>query len=377
MQTIARSKLAEARYAEASSDRLLITFAPFDYRPESDSFWGHAIAEKLGYSAIGISSLSGRDWFPRVGIMPLIPEVREISRRYSTVVVYGGSMGGYGALKYGSALGAGHAVAFAPQYTLDPRTEPETIYSRFYSPELHKGMEIGAGDAPENSVILYDPRHKTDAMRVRCIASVTPGLSLIPLPYTGHRCIQVAAGTDRIAAILDLAINRRITELATLGRSLRVRSPLRYSTLATAAIPRSIALAERILESCPVRIPPKLQADMKYEIAEHYLVNGNNSLARQASEEAVKLQPDGPKFLRQLAKIYVKLELWGPAVESLQAVLAAAKNDIPSMITLAHIFHKLGDRERSEEFLVKAGTIDPAHPRYISGSASLHAAWVR
>lgn len=375
LPVIARSNLAEASYLDIPSSRLLITFSSFNYRPHDGSFWGDTIAEKLGWSAIGITSLNGRDWFPRAGMLQLIPKVREISERYKTVVAYGGSMGGYAALKYGRAVGANHTVAFAPQFTLDPELEPEKIYNQHYSATLHKDMEISSGDASDNSVIFYDPRHKTDTIRVKHIQAAEPAVSLIPIPYTGHKCILIAAGMDRLLSILDFTTTGRISELVSLGRRLRKDSPVRYSTLAAAAIPRSTDLAEKILSSSRIKIPSKLQAETKYEIAERHFKKGYYDRSLKMAGEASKLQPDDPKYHRQVAKICVKMRLWESAIASLEKVLDLVGNDIPTLVTLAHIFHHLGNRCKAEEFLLSAEKADAHHPRYINGSAQLYAAW--
>jgi tetratricopeptide (TPR) repeat protein len=212
---------------------------------------------------------------------------------------------------------------------------------------------------------------------VNYIKTVEPRAALIPLPYAGHKCIQVAAGADRISSILDLTTGNRVSDLLALGRRLRATSPARYSNLAILAIPRRPALAERIMAAAPVFVPLPLIAEFRMALAEHFLSQGEYLRALEASSVAASMQPDDPNTHRQVGKVCTTMRLWQPAIAAYERVIAISKEDVPTLITLAHLAHHAGDRVISEGYLTRAERIDPNHPRYVSGSNQLCTAWGR
>jgi hypothetical protein len=100
-------------------------------------------------------------------------------------IVYGNSMGGFGALQFGGSLGADLVIAMAPQFSMDGRKAPLerryngdmarlAAYHRAASPEALPGDEfihdsIDAVSLPSRTYILYDPGQPVDAAHVAFI----------------------------------------------------------------------------------------------------------------------------------------------------------------------------------------------------------------
>ena len=101
-------------------------------------------------------------------------------------IVYGSSMGGFGALQFGGRLGATQVIAIAPQFSMDRRKVPEEhrfsddvrlLRARWEArvPGSPRGAEfihddIASAALPERTVVIYDPLHPVEAEHVRHIA---------------------------------------------------------------------------------------------------------------------------------------------------------------------------------------------------------------
>ncbi|MFC3168117.1 MULTISPECIES: tetratricopeptide repeat protein [Paracoccus] len=307
----------------------------------------------------------------------MVPAIREVSRRFRTVIVYGGSMGVYAALKYGNLLEADHAIAFSPQYTLDPEVEQEKIYNRHFRPELHAGMQIATLDVCRNATVFYDTRHRADTQRVGLIRKQAPWITEIALPNTGHSCVQVFAGTANMKALFDSTIAADTAAIRRTARALRVKSVLRYVTTATAAIPRDPDLARRISAKSPVPIPEVLAAELDFKLAVHHVKARNLAAAHEAAMSAVSLQPQKSHHHRLIGQIHFLRKDWTAALQAYDEALKADPRDILALVAKANIYNHTGDRENVVGHLSAAADIDAAHPALKTARDRIEADWRR
>lgn len=207
----------------------LIVFGPRQEDPQPHNWWGIGLARREEVDIVGIAS---RDftWFPPAAMAELLPVIRAAAQ--PEAVVYGFSMGGYAALKYGRALGARGVLALSPQYSIDPADG--TVGRRgltYYDPALHAGMRVTPGEYPDQSLLLWDPLVGADDRHARAIA-VLPGIRPLPLRMAGHATPAVLAETRRIVPVAEALLAGETERAAGLIREARRHSPTVLSALA-------------------------------------------------------------------------------------------------------------------------------------------------
>ncbi len=67
---------------------------------------------------------------------------------------YGGSMGGYAAIKYSNLLNMQKIVAFVPQFSIDREVVEDRRYAEFFDASIHQNMQIQA-DEVDASLGVY------------------------------------------------------------------------------------------------------------------------------------------------------------------------------------------------------------------------------
>lgn len=190
-----------------------------------------------------------------------------------TVVAYGHSMGGYGAVKYARAFHASCVIAFGPQYSIDPADLDgrDPRYRSYFRAALHEGMRIAANDAVPNTYVFYDPFYAADAYNAERIAEVT-GCTLIPVYCTGHDCIQPFAGTAVVKELIDRCLAADVPGLRALANRLRRAHWARKQHLAIHLLRRHPRWALRLYEKYCMDIGRERFADFAAALAANGLV---------------------------------------------------------------------------------------------------------
>jgi hypothetical protein len=127
----------------------------------------------------------------------LLQHLQPILSQFKNIVGYGGSMGGYAAIKYAKDLNMNRVVAMVPQYSIDPSEVEDKRYTDFYDADLNANMRIQAQDIVEDCeyIIVYDPYFENDKEHYLKIKPLIPQLHTLHLPYTGHDAIAVLANS--------------------------------------------------------------------------------------------------------------------------------------------------------------------------------------
>jgi hypothetical protein len=236
---------------------LLVTFAPRDMTADGLRFWGEKIAAKAGIDALGIVA-KRPNWYPAASMAPLREAAGPLLAGFHEIVTYGASMGGYGALKYGAALGAQTAIAICPQASIDPAdtvpVKPRSV--QHFRPELHAGMRVAPGDLPARSHIFFDPFQPHDDRQVALLRDVAPAARVTRVPMSGHETIHLFAGTEIATSLIEACRRDDLTTLRALVSKQRRTHWLRLATTARmAALRGRTALARRLLERRGEQIP--------------------------------------------------------------------------------------------------------------------------
>lgn len=185
-----------AIYLQGDSDTLVLSFGDLITRAKGLSINAEKSLMKYDYAVVGIMPKQ-KSWFPASSMSALLEQLQPILNQYKNIVGYGGSMGGYAAIKYARSLRMNRVVAMVPQYSIDPAEVEDKRYTDFYDAELNADMRIQAQDivADCEYIIVYDPYFENDKEHYLKIKPLIPQLHTLHLPYTGHDAIAVLANS--------------------------------------------------------------------------------------------------------------------------------------------------------------------------------------
>lgn len=213
-----------ALYQEGRGDAVIVSFAP---RQDRASIWGGAFLSRFGVPLIGLVDHQA-SWFPEADMARILPLLRPILAERKHVVLYGFSMGAYGALKYSAALGAEQVLAFSPQYSIAPADVGDFDRRRpglFFRPELHAEMRIRAGDLGGRMLVFRDPQFHEDVRHAALIAAQGP-VETVATPMSQHDSARHFVSGQGIAQLLRRAIAGRPQPARAVRRDFRTQRRL-------------------------------------------------------------------------------------------------------------------------------------------------------
>ncbi|MBL8322358.1 MAG: hypothetical protein JNJ93_08820, partial [Acinetobacter sp.] len=186
-------------FLKGSSEELIFSFGDLITRAKGLSVNAEKSLHKFDFNVIGIMPKQ-KSWFPERSIAAMLDSIQPVIAPFQRRIAYGGSMGGYAAIKYSNLLDAQRVVAMVPQYSIDPDDVEDTRYNMFYQPELNGSMQIKPEDvSPEREyIVVFDPYYAADRVHVEHLKPVIPHAHLLHLPYTGHDAIAVLASSELV-----------------------------------------------------------------------------------------------------------------------------------------------------------------------------------
>jgi hypothetical protein len=225
-------------FHRGSSDYLLITFGDLINLANDDHFYAENPAKKLSISCLGFMAKEP-NWFPTESVEAAYKHVFTLVSHFEQRVTYGGSMGGYAAIKFSALLNANQAIAFCPQWSID-REECDGFdsgWSGYFSPSM-KGMGIKARDMKGNIFCFADRSNKTDLFHVERIAVLSKNVTIINIPTCGHHITAVLAGTENINTLIYLCRANDISRIRSYTSQIRKNNIFRKTLLVERAINR-------------------------------------------------------------------------------------------------------------------------------------------
>lgn len=186
-------------FLKGSSEELIFSFGDLITRAKGLSVNAEKSLHKFDFNVIGIMPKQ-KSWFPERSIAAMLDSIQPVIAPFQQRIAYGGSMGGYAAIKYSSLLHAQRVVALVPQYSIDPDDVEDTRYNMFYQPELNGSMQVKPQDvSPEcEYIVVFDPYYAADRVHVEHLKPLIPHAHLLHLPYTGHDAIAVLASSELV-----------------------------------------------------------------------------------------------------------------------------------------------------------------------------------
>lgn len=175
-----------------SKDTLCVTFDNLDIAMENRADrrpWGFKFIEDQNWSMLGVMA-NGWTWFRDPWVTDQFDQLADegFFAGFKTVIFYGASMGGYGALVFSAAAPGANVVVFSPQTVLDKALVPwETRYRLAWKFDYsdHYGDAVNTVDAAARVSLFFDPYSPLDKAHVDRLSGAN--LHHYRCPFLGHR----------------------------------------------------------------------------------------------------------------------------------------------------------------------------------------------
>lgn len=170
------------------------------------------------YTPFGITEINflckNANWYQRKSVTNCINTIKNIIQGYEKdTIIYGSSMGGFGAIHIGAELEV-TSVAFSPQATLsdelymDPPWRRALEYAKFINGDFRSN--IVNGKCKNSKIYLfYDGRHILDIKHALYIIKNCNNCISFNIPYSGHACTGTINNIYRIKNIVMEILNNK------------------------------------------------------------------------------------------------------------------------------------------------------------------------
>lgn len=149
--------------------------------------WGGGYFRYRDVSYIGIKP-SWNNWYIAPTLDKVLDEIKPVLDKYSTIITYGSSMGGFAALTYADFLGASKVISFCPQSSRIPEicpweTPSNAELSRLDTESVYADAVGKYKNTKEVYVFadLYEDRDRRHVDRLK-----ESNVTIINTPFIGH-----------------------------------------------------------------------------------------------------------------------------------------------------------------------------------------------
>ncbi len=290
--TLYEDDMLKVFYSSGRSDFLLVTFGDLLSKVDGDSFFADAPVKKLGLNCLGFVA-KGPNWYPVPNVALAIKACEQILANFKEIVTYGGSMGGYAALKYSRRLGAVATIAMCPQWSLDPDECGgfDSGWRKFFVPNM-MDMGVTKYDLAGNIFVLYDPGNETDNFHARKILDLSHSISALRTRSVDHHVTSVFAGTKNLESFVQCALNNDYHAMSSVVQSVRRRHPTRERILLNRLSINHCGLLDSLLSAQGRRLSDEDKVALNVKVLTHYLRSGRESLISGPIERLISLNID-------------------------------------------------------------------------------------
>lgn len=280
-------------FLKGSSDTLVISFGDLISRAKGMSINAEKSLIKYQYNVIGIMPKQ-KSWFPKTSMLNMQQQIEPILQQFKGIVGYGGSMGGYAAIKYSNLLNMQKIVAFVPQYSIDPNVVEDRRYAEFFDANIHQDMQIQADevDSSREYIIVYDPYYAEDKEHFLKIQPLLPKMHVIHLPFTGHEALSVLASSELLNDFVEKPFE--ITYFNKRVREVKKQSKFYYRHVLDALLPRHHQALLKILQNNDFELDERyFDAYMKQKLVQQLFK------LKQGTEQNLRKLGAHPHFVQQ------------------------------------------------------------------------------
>ena len=349
----------------------LVVFTPAPVGGASSAlpagWWGHGTVARLGWSAI-VFAAQEASWYPSADMAALLP-LALAAMPPGPRLTYGSAMGGYGALKYGSALAADATVALAPAYSIDPADMPrDRRAQREFDPQRNADMAIRPADLSNLPVIAFDPLQRLDHAQARRLAEM-PRVRAVPIRRGGPRLAALLTEAGQLEPLLLAALEGNESRSVSILREARRASPSLRAAIATALDARGHQRWAAALRRPTAAIPPPVEpsaAAADTEAGRRFAFRARTlRLQRRFEAEAAALrnwiaaEPEAVDPRLALARCQQRL---GQAEAAVTTLFDAMRAGVWNTQLLASLMRRLRILDRSAEAVTVAEAAIAAMP---------------
>ncbi len=283
----------------------MVTFSSLTDDPRLDRpGFGEAMLKRNGIAAIHV--INGTNvWYQYPEFPDALQTIAAAAAGHARIITYGSSMGGYAAIRFAGAIGAGTAIAISPQYSVSPQLAPFETRWRVLTRNIrfiHELAEPASGAV--EPIVFYDPRDP-DAEHFRLIARAYPRTKGVRLPHAGHPAGAFLSETGLLVpAVLDIAHGRfDPADLEETARGRRRSSGQYLFTLARRLPPQHVNAKIRLAE-----MATEATEDACYHIYLAYLSEtaGDFGASESHLEKAKLVLPKHPVPIRALGAFLLR-----------------------------------------------------------------------
>ncbi len=266
----------------ARSDTLIVTFDNTKSRAARGPHfpWGYNFIRRAGHSHLGVMMSRHNDWFRHAQLWDELTALKDdgFFERFRSVIFYGSSMGGYGALAFAPLAPGCRVVTLMPQTHLDPSVVPfETRFRQGYARGDWSGPFLDGAEGALAAAQVYvfaDPYFPPDAKHVYRLPQETT--TWLKCTSTGHQSARVLHLMDLLPDLIHKAWAGDLTEedFIVQWRANRPSRP-HVRTVLTAAIERGhLELAKASLNQLS-----KTQPDWRFPVLQRKLKDAKVGLS--------------------------------------------------------------------------------------------------
>jgi len=355
----------------ADSSRHVVTFDCYhDERTLDRPGFGETFFRDHGITATHVLTRDN-DWFQHPEMAEATAAIRAVTAGAASVLAYGSSMGGYAAVRFADAVGAGQALALSPQYSIDPARAP---FERRWGQDRRRLRFLPGIDGPIRSgvrpVVAYDP-HGPDRLHADRIAADTPIIRL-PVPHGGHPVGSLLSEAGLLTGIVMQALDGTLDPAET-GRAVRARrhSLSAYFGALASRQPASrlrlaIALAQQAVHLAPNR------PDTHHALALRLSAAGRFEEAVAAHEQVAALERH-PGYLMDFSYALHAAGDSPAALAIAHEVRAAWPHHGGVHHWISDVLRAQGDLAGALHYAQQAVALDPASELYWRTAAMLQA----
>ena len=234
-------------WQNGSTDFLLMTFGDLITPANGHRYFADTPARKAGITALGIMSKRG-NWYPKQNLHLAYRTIQPLIQGYATRIAYGGSMGGYAAIKFSRLLGATHVIALCAQWSIDMDecAGVNPSWQSYFDPGM-RGMGIRPDDVAGHVFLFFDGFDALEMFHCRKIIEAYPSARHINVPMVSHHVTSVLAGTSNLLALLNACQALDFAALDRLSFETRRNHIVRRIALIEATLRRLPKLGYRML----------------------------------------------------------------------------------------------------------------------------------
>ncbi|MBE7210056.1 MAG: hypothetical protein INR65_03480 [Gluconacetobacter diazotrophicus] len=302
MEILYEDAEVRAVWSPGGSDHLLVSFGDRTELIGSGRFCAERAVRKAGISCIGITAREP-NWYPVDAMRRLWAAVTSRLDEFAVRIGYGGSMGGYGAIKHSGLLGLTHVVALAPQWSIDS-AECEGHYrgGHYYFRPGMAGHGVRTHEVSGRVVIAFDPGDPVDGFHARRLLEEIPGAWAVRMPSVGHHVSRAFAGTAKLQELIAAVREGDGARLQALGTRWRRTSRERAFNLLAAGSRRQPKRVARLLARPEVQLTDYIGPAPEFllPLLERLLAGGAAAEARVVAATIREWHPAGAEVTERM-----------------------------------------------------------------------------